>query len=333
MNLRSSTLRVCVLVMDALILAVTAYPARAQEASAVRALIETVIERLFKNASVDAAEQLAEMGGKSAVRELLEKSSAEGGEALVKRVAEYGMAEGPAAIRIIGRSPAVLVKALDGLVPPLRSAALRALERDPEVLTQFAALYGRSALEVAVRHPGVGVSLMEQFGEQGIKVAGNLSNDEAILLARHASEIKSLAPLERANVLETVGKIPGRVLTYLEEHPKVLLTGAGVTTVIALKDELIGTPGLIIQGADGKKTQLPAGSGVVERVISVMLTPLARPLYLIATIIAGGIAGWVLIRLWGSWRRQQLRTAIIAAQVCIASAAEVVAKQDGSLHK
>ena len=305
--------RVAAFVVVLLLAYATPRFARAQVGAVAREVVETAVERVVGAASRDAAEELTAMGGRTAVRELMEQASREGGDALVQRVAQYGAEQGPSALRVIGRSPAKMVQALDALAPAMREQALRAAARDPQAVAQLVTRYGSGALELAARHPGVGVRLAEQLGRDGIETAAKLTTDEGILLSRHAAEINALAPAQRASVLATISKAPAKALQFLEDHPKLLLTGAGVATFVALKDDLIGDRGAVVLGPDGKPTRLPASAGFLERLSLGVVDRLSKPINLIATALAGGVWFWLSIRLWGTWRRQRIRNAALAA--------------------
>jgi hypothetical protein len=202
---------------------------------------EALVKQMVKRGGATAAREVAEMGGDVAVRETLERAAREGGEQLAARVSRYALAEGPVALRAVRQSPARMVAALDEMPQNLVRPALSAAAREPDTLVRLVASHGAGALETAARHPGVGSKLITTFGDDGLRVGRSLTTDEAVVVARHADEIAKLSTAERSGVMQALSKSPARVVGYLERHPKVLLTTAGVVTVIAMKDEIIGT--------------------------------------------------------------------------------------------
>jgi len=293
-----------------------AQPARSQIAIA-REVVENAVEQIFKQASKQGVRELTEMGGRTAVQEVLEQSAREGGEQLVRKVTQYGIEEGPLALRAIGRSPGKIVEALDGMAPELRGAALQALERDPQALMPLVRQYGSSAMEVAARHPGVGEQVVAKLGGDGINLGRQLTTDQSIILARHADEIAHLAPAERAGVVRAIQRAPARVLDFLESHPKILLTTAGVATVVAMKDQLIGDGGVSKVLADGRVITTPGHPGLIERILPTSLKFLSTPLTILVSVIGAGVAGWFAIHLWSAWRIQRLRQAVIVTKAKI----------------
>jgi hypothetical protein len=250
----------------------------------------------MRSAGREAATELAEAGGRAGVRGVLEKAAAEGGETLVRKTAALGVEHGPLALRAIGRSPARMVGALDTLPADLRMTALRAVEREPAAMTTLVNQFGGDALEAAARHPGVGATIGGKLGGEGLAVSKALTTDQAVLLGRHADELAALAPAERSGILQSLKASPGKVLNYLETHPKTMWTAAGVAVVIAAKDEVLG-PG----GVNGK------ARGLVPQMWHDAVGVVSRPVGMVATGLGVAVLAWAGIKLWGSWRRAKLK--------------------------
>ena len=293
-------------IVFALLLAVIAPKARGQ-VSVVREMVEEGTEQIFRSAGRQGLEELTEMGGRTAVREVLQQSSREGGEQLVKRVTAYGVEDGPMALRAIRLSPAKVVTALDDLSPGLRSAGLRAIDRDPQPILLLVKRYGGGALEVEARHPGVGGQLVQSLGDDGISLARNLSTDQAVVAARSADDISRLGPAERQGVIGKILRSPAPVLDYLETHPHILRTTAGVAVVLAVKDDILGDRGRSIVRPDGSIVTTPAHPGLIERVLPQTLHAAAAPLSMIGTALAVGVLAWFAVYLLGKWRVQLRR--------------------------
>jgi hypothetical protein len=300
--MRATQLRIGLVAVAAGLLWIGAVPGGAQ---VVGPVVRAATEQVFRQASRQGLEELTAMGGRAAVTEVLEQSAREGGDALVRRAAQYGVEDGPAALRTIGRSPAKMVGALDGLSPGLRKAGIAAVERNPEVMTQLVKEYGSGAMEVAARHPGVGEKLAATLGEDGIQLGRKLTTDESIVAARHASEIAQLPAAERAAVVGKIGAMPRAVLDYLETHPRTLTTAAGVAVVMAIKDDVIGDKGKSVVLADGRMVNTPGHAGLIERMFPSVSRAAQQPVMLISGVVAVGIAGWFAVHLLGKWRRQK----------------------------
>jgi hypothetical protein len=267
-----------------------------------RELIEQATEQVFRSAGAQGIRELTEMGGEAAVRGVMEQASREGGEQLVRKVTQYGIEDGPSALRVISRSPAKMVSALDQISPTLRAAGIQAVERDPQVLVPLVNKFGAPAMEAAARHPGVGEKLVQSLGSDGISLSQKLTTDQAVVASRYAPQIAELAPAERSGVLSAIGKAPQVALDYLETHPKTLLTGAGVIAFLSVKDQIVGDKGEVVIGADGKPVTMPARPGLIERLFPATSKLVATPINLIGASLAAGIAAWFGIHLWGKWR-------------------------------
>ena len=280
--------RIALTAMALLAAALLACPAGARaQAGVAREIIEAAAETLLRQGGKEAARDLAEMGGRVAVKEVLENAAREGGESLVQRTVAYGVEHGPAALRAISRSPRATVAALDGLAPELRGPALRALAREPELVQGLVARFGSEGLEAAGRHPGVGGILAEKLGPGGIDAARSLTTDQAIILARHADEVAALAPAERATFMDLLKRAPGRVVDFLEKHPKTTLAAGGAALLVAAKDDILGTAG--INGSAGRP-------GLVEKGVRGAADYFRTPAMIFCGIVLAGVAVKTAIR-------------------------------------
>jgi hypothetical protein len=277
------------------------------QARPIAAAAKELAETLVKQGGREAAEELAQIGGEAAVRETLEAAAREGGEALVNKTTQYALAHGPLALKAIRPAPARMASALDALPPNLVKPALYAAAREPQVVTRLVGEFGSGALEVAAKHPGVGARLVETFGDDGVRAARTLTTDQAVTLARHADDIAALQPAQRSALLSKIASSPRVVLDYLEKHPRILATAAGVGTVLALKDDIVGTSE-IVTGPDGKPVAV-AKPGLIERVITTERSPVRTGLNALVVVLVAFLIGWALIRLWGTWRVQRMRVA------------------------
>jgi len=184
----------------------------------------------------------------------------------------------------------------------MRAAAAQAISREPELMARLFSSVGKDALEAAAKYPGVGTKIVDVLGQEGAQSLGQMTTaDQAIQLSRLAPQIANVAEPERQKLMQIIGESPGRILDLLENHPKVLLTTAGVASFIAAKEQLLG--GYEIRtDKDGN----PIGvykPGFIQRMwgqtIETFKAPLAG-LILIAGLIMltwGGIKLWAVVRL------------------------------------
>jgi len=277
------------------------------QARPIAAAAKELAEALVRQGGRQAAEELAQIGGETAVRETLEAAAREGGEALVNKTTQYALAHGPLALKALRPAPARMAAALEALPEQLVKPALYAAAREPQVVTRLVGEFGSGALEVAARHPGIGARLVETFGDDGVRAARALTTDQAVTLARHADDIAALQPAQRSALLGKIASSPRVVLDYLERHPRILTTAAGVGTVLALKDDIVGTSE-IVTGPDGQPVAV-AKPGLIERVITTERSPIRTGLNALVIVLVAFLVGWALIRLWGAWRVQRVRVA------------------------
>jgi hypothetical protein len=256
------------------LLASLSWPCPAQETTALRTAAKELTEALLRSGSKKAAQELAEFGGEGAVRELLERTMQEGGEQLVSKVVRYGEKEGLLALKVIKLAPVKYLSALDSVGAELLTPALRAAAREPEVVTRLITEYGPDALRVAAQHPGVGTKIVSQLGRDGIELADKVSTEDAVRLARWSDDIAQLPPGTKPQVLDVVRAAPAKALDWLDRHPTILLTAAGVTSFLAAKREILGAEG---------------HAGFIERMTKIFLGivghPLAVTLYALGAIL------------------------------------------------
>jgi len=265
--------------------------------------VQEIIEAISKKGAKEATQELAEFGGKKAIQATLEKAAREGGEELVEKVVKYGRRYGVSAVRVINNAPAHYIKALDGLPEELIERAIWAVQREPSVMTQLVRDYGSDALLIAAKHRGIGGELVSKLGSEGVRLGKALPESQAVVVARHVDQITALPQAQQSRVIEAILTAPARTLDYLEKHPKILLTAAGVGTVIALKDEILGKDEEVQTTPDG--ISIVRRRGFAERT----LEQFRKPIVIILSIIAGIVALWGLTKIWGVYRLEKLRIA------------------------
>ena len=282
-----------------------------------REIAEAIVKK--KGPSI-AARELAEFGGEQAIQEVLEKASHEGGEALAGKVIRYGKKYGLSAVKTIDNSPALYIKALDEIPETLVERALWAAQREPAAVTRLLSRHGSDALQVAAKYRGVGTDIVSKLGDDGVRMARNMTENQAIVLARHADDIAALPPGRKSQVMDAFLAAPGRVVEYLEKHPRALLTGAGIATLVALKDDVLGKDEEITVNSDGSKTVRKRGlvDRMLDRIQALVLSTLDRFRNLLSAIMvvpAVILAFWGAVKIWGCYRRERVRVVLEAKRL------------------
>ena len=184
--------------------------------------VQELLEAMAKKGGKEATQELAEFGGRQAIEGVLEKAAREGGDDLVEKVIFYGKKYGLSAVKTIDNSPALYIKALDEIPKNLVERALWAAQRDPAAVTRILSQYGSAALQVAAKYPGVGTDIITKLGDDGIRIASDITENQAIILARNADEIAALPIATRREVVGAISAAPGRMIDYIEKHPRCI---------------------------------------------------------------------------------------------------------------
>lgn len=249
----------------------------AQVGSVATELTETVLKKMAQSS----AKELAEIGGDATVRAVLSKAAAEGGETAAREAATLCERFGPAAVQAMKASPARMAQSLSRIPDDLAAAAVRAASREPELIGKLVATLGDDALLIAAKHPGVGTSIAEKLGAEGVALAKQLPTADAIRLARAADDIATVARAERPAVFAKLQRTGGKGLDFLERHPRILLTAAGVSVFLAVKDDILGTKD---------------APGLIERTLEKFRNPLSIFLVTIAALIFARV-GFIITRI------------------------------------
>jgi hypothetical protein len=221
-----------------LLLCALTIPTLAQGGAVVRAA-EEAGEALLRKGGTEAATELARLGGQKAVQEVMEQAMKEGGEALMKQTAQLAERHGVLAVKALHGAPGTVVRALDGIPAEMAENGLRAIAREPAAMQALMKEFGSTALETAAKHPGLAAPV-SRLGSEGFDIARQVTTAEATILARHADDIAKLPAAERAAVMDLIKRSPGKVLAWMEKHPKLLVTGAVAGTVVLARKELFG---------------------------------------------------------------------------------------------
>ena len=272
-------------------------------ASLVTSGAKEITEAIMKQGSKEGLRELAEFGGNQAIHKALTRVALEGGNELVAKAVKLGKAHGVDALKTIERAPILYIKSLEAMPKNLVERAIWAAQRDPLIVERLMAQHGPESLGIAARFRGVGSDIVAKLGDDGIRAARNLTESQAVVLARHADDIAALPAARRQGVLEALTAAPGRILEYLEQHPRILMTSASVGTIMALKDDVLGVEKETVINSDGSlRTRT---TGFVERIVTTFQTPLTVILALCGAIVGG----WGAIKIWGCYRLERVRVA------------------------
>jgi hypothetical protein len=270
-------------------------------------------EALIRKGGQQGAKELTELGGETLAREALEKAAQEGGEKLAQRVADLALEHGAALLKVAKQSPSKFVSVFDELTPAMQKAAAQAITREPDRMARLFSTVGKQALKAAALHPGVGSQVVEALGPEGAEALGRVRTDQAIQLGRLAPKIAGVAEPQRRTLMEMIEQAPERIMDLLEKHPKVLLTGAGLASFIAAKEQILGGAE-IITDRNGV-VRVVEKPGFLQRTwrqtTETFKTPLSSFL-----CIAGLIAlAWGGIKVWAAVRLEKAKVRIKEAQM------------------
>ena len=248
----------------------------AQGGAAVRAAAE-IGESILRRGGTEAVEELTKLGGQKAVQEMLEQAVKEGGEALAKQSAKLVEKHGILALKAMQGAPGVVVRAVDGMPAELAEQGLRAIVREPVAMQGMIREFGATALETAAKHPGLAGKISSGLGREGLEMAGKLSTQEAAILARYADDIAKLPAAERASLMGLLKQSPGKVLAWIERHPKLLVAGSVTTAVVMARREIFG------EGGD---------PGFLERIGGSLYETFKAPVNLFVMVLTGIVGIW-----------------------------------------
>ena len=278
-------------------------------AKAAKELVETIVSK----GGQQAAKELAEIGGEAFAREALEQAAKEGGESLARKLAAQTIEHGPAFLKVAKSSPREFLAAFDELGPVLQKGATQAITREPDLMASLFLKFGKDALTAAAAHPGVGTRVVESLGRPGAELLSKVSEDQAIQLSRLSSQLAKVPEAEKQTLMDAISEAPGKVLDFLEKHPKVMLTGAGVASFVAAKKELLGGAEVIVD-KDGV-AHVVAKPGFLERTWQQTTNTFHAPLAGIILIVGLVILAWAAIKLWGIYRIERVRVQITESQL------------------
>ncbi|OYP31006.1 hypothetical protein [Rhodopirellula sp. MGV] len=223
------------------------------------AVARAVLRYFGKEGAEEATEFLARSGGRELAERVATTALREGGEETTEQVALFVSKHGPDALKALDNAPEIrpLLSALDELPEAQVKTALARLSAGASgrELAEAVAKNGSKVLQSELRHPGVGGFLARSLGDDGAKLAGELSTDQAIAVARHADDLAALPATQRAGVMrllhQDAEKMVGFLGRFAAANPgKTLFTAATTTIVLAESDRILGGDEIVFD-ADG----------------------------------------------------------------------------------
>ncbi len=302
------------LLLSATLLACTPQPCLAIGS----ATVARAITKYFgKESAEEATQWMAKEGGQEAVERLAAKATQEGGEAVVDQVATMATKYGPDAIRGLDNAPVLqpVLKAIDELPQEQAGKALTRLAAGTQgrELANATTKYGAAAIRVELQHPGVGVRFANQLGTDGIALAEKLTADQAVAIGRHVDDIARLPETQRGPILAMIREQSDRfakfVGEFVKENPgKTLFTAATTGVILANRDAILGGDEIIFD-AEGNPIVI-SKQGLVERAGARATTEVSERvispiMQVFIPLVAGIVAIYAAIKLYGIWRRQQ----------------------------
>ncbi|MCC9599594.1 hypothetical protein LOC67_03400 [Stieleria sp. JC731] len=238
------------------------------------AVARAVMKYFGKEGAEEATEFLARSGGRELAERVGSTALREGGEEATEQVAQLVAKHGPDALKALDNSPQLtpLLSALRELPESQVKAALTRLSAGAagKELAETVVKGGARALKSEIRHPGVGGMLTRTLGDDGAKLATDLSTDQAIAVARHADAIASLPAAQRAGVMRLLHNDAERMVKFFgrfaANNPgKTLFTAATTTIVLAESDRILGGDEIVFD-ADGNPIVV-SKAGLIGRTV------------------------------------------------------------------
>jgi hypothetical protein len=288
-------------------------------------IVRAVTNYFGKESAGEATEWMTKKGGKELAERLTAKATSEGGEATVDQVAKLAAKHGPDAVRGLDNVPTLrpVLGAIDELPESQVGPALARLGAGPQgkELAETVTRYGAGAMRAELNHPGVGVRFASSLGDEGIAVAEKLTTDQAITIGRHLDDIAKLPPSQRSSLISMISDQSDRFATFVgdfvKQNPgKTLFTMSGTAVVLANQDAIFGGD-KIVYDKDGNPVLLSmqgiaerAGSRMTTEVSNRVVSPLVQLFVPIGALL---VAAYGSIKLFGVWKRQQIKLATAQA--------------------
>jgi hypothetical protein len=294
-----------------LMIFVIAFPARlvlAQDAELVESLGKEIAEALGKDVEEFGGDEAAEQTARRLMKEATDAVGESGG-----RVANVQVK------RIIARGDEAIIFDLKNVrgnsLPLLEDVSDEALPSAVETISRAGVAEGleslgsmtlkKAALTAEMRLPGAGLKLIQHYGEEGAKVAGELTEDQAnsLVAELRPDAVKRLPSAERAKLLNALSSRPdARVFNYKVSTGPLVVVAGGIVVWHAI-DVTLSPDERVTEQPDG--TVVRERTGVGSRLVQSfpqVATALSNPLKWAAITLATGVT---LVSAFFIWLREK----------------------------
>jgi hypothetical protein len=283
--------------------------AQAVPVSGLKVIAQELAEIVVKKSGGRAAQELAEWGGEKAVREIADDAMRVGGDKAVQQLRQYVTAHGITALKAVKTNPGRMIQVLDDIPESMVGKVLAAVNHNPAAMNRLLTSYGSDALRVTAKHPGIGLDICEGLGSQGIRTALRLEAPQAVQLHRLMPQLSGLEAGQRSRILDMISEAPARVLSFLEKHPRLLLTSAGVTVLINYREAIMGGDE-IVENPDGSKRVISKPGFLGRTAEKIINHPASGNAILLIAGCLGLVliiryTGPVMIQIWGLYIRRK----------------------------
>ena len=294
---------------------VLAFPARlvlAQEAELAEILGKEIAEGLGKDAAEFGGDEAAEQTARRLVTEATDAVGESGGQVAKVQVERIIAGGNEAIIFDLKNMPGDALPLLKDIPDEALPSAVEAIGRRgvAEGLESLGSTTLREeALEAEMRFPGVGLKLIQYYGEEGAKVAGELTEDQAnsLVAALRPEAIKSLPIAEQSKLLNALASRPDARLFNFKNLTGPLVVVAGGIVVYHGVDLMLSPDERVIEEPDGTvvRETTSVGSRFVQSFPQVA-TALSNPLKWAGVALATGVTLVLTFLLWLRHRRARL---------------------------
>ena len=212
------------------------------------------------------ARELAELGERELVEQMIKQSLEEGGEELAQRVIQLSRTYGKTMVDLIAKSPKILASAFDSLPAQTVKEGMWLVKGNPARYTTLIEKYGSNVLPSLVKHPSVGIDLVEKFGDDGVRVLNTLTREQGLSLAKYASRLAAESPSFRKVFFDELFKYTERLVAMLNKNYKFVITAGGLIWLNENGERILGGYSEI-DGSNGAPSSIIAKPGIIERIL------------------------------------------------------------------
>ena len=288
------------------------------------AVAKAIMKYFGKEGTEEATEYLARQGGRELAERVGSAALREGGEEASEQVGKLVAKYGPDALTALDNAPQIkpVLAALDELPESQVRSALTRLSAGASgrELAETVGRVGASALRSEIKHPGVGAMLARTLGDDGAELAGKLSTDQAVAVARHADDLAALPSGPRNGVLALIRNDTERMVSFMgrfaADNPgKTLFTAATTTIILAESERILGGDEIVFD-ADGNPIVV-SKSGIAGRTMKaggealghVSMNYLQPLFYVLIAFVATFATLFMMLKLWHTHQREKMVTA------------------------